>query len=126
MPFAYTLTVWGAGALCVARFGRPSAGQALLFVTGASLGFLALAAGAPDLRRPAGDEPLRLQGNVAALPAVGAVYLLDRVVAAAHWNLFLSALVATLVYFPVVALAAGRRATSVGPSSVGPRRRPVG
>ena len=41
VPYGYTLTLWASGALAVARYGSPRPLEVMLFIGGATLGFLA-------------------------------------------------------------------------------------
>lgn len=109
IPYGYTLTVWGTGALCVARLGLPSAGEVFLFAAGGSIAYAALAwvssqRGATRVVTP----PPALWENVVALPVLGAVYGLDRVVTADLLSFFLSPLVATSLYLLGLALLVSR------------------
>lgn len=40
LPYGYTLSVWSAGALSLYRYGIPTPWQIILFVSGATLGYL--------------------------------------------------------------------------------------
>lgn len=105
VPYGYTLTVWASGALCIGRFGLPSAGEVFLFVAGGTLGYvgLALLVGGTGVVRAA-RPPAALWENVSAVPAVGVTYALDRVVGSVGLNFFLSPLAATLTYLLALAV----------------------
>ena len=106
IPYGYTLTIWGAGALCTGRFGLPSPAEVFGFVGGASVAYLGLALG---LRRVTGMPP-RAQGlsvpweNGAALPALGATYGLSQVMPGPGPSFFLVPLVATFLYLAGLSL----------------------
>lgn len=99
IPYGYTLTIWSTGALCIGRFGLPSATEVFLFLAGgtAAYGGLALFVTRGGVVRAA-RPPAALWENVFAVPAVGATYGLDRLVSPAGANFFFSPLVSSLVY----------------------------
>ncbi len=108
IPYGYTLTVWGAGALCTARFGLPSPAEAFGFVGGASVAYFGLAVG---LRRAStsargGGVPLLLWENCAALPVLAASYGISRLVPGPGASFFLVPLVATFLYLAAVSVLA--------------------
>lgn len=126
IPYAYTLTIWGAGALCTGRFGLPSPAEVFGFVGGASVAYLGLALG---LRRVTemprrGQAPLMLWENGAALPALAATYGLSQVMPGPGPSFFLVPLVATVLYLAGLSLLVSR--FHLGPPTPGdrhPRRR---
>ena len=74
VPYGYTLSIWGGGSVAIHAFGPPGLIDALLFVAGGAMGFLAteiLASGdlRPRLRAPAPAPPLAGWGAVQLLPA---------------------------------------------------------
>jgi hypothetical protein len=74
VPYGYTLSVWGGGSVAIDAFGPPSLIDALLFVAGGTMGFLAteiLASGGirPRLRAPEPQPPIAGWGAVQLLPA---------------------------------------------------------
>jgi hypothetical protein len=110
IPYGYTLTVWGAGALCIGRFGLPSPAEVFGFVGGASVGYFGLALGS----RRAIDVPRRGSGlpvlweNGAALPALAATYGLSQVTPGPAASFFLVPLAATVIYLVGVSLLVSR------------------
>ncbi|MFB3818260.1 MAG: hypothetical protein ACE147_11400 [Candidatus Methylomirabilales bacterium] len=62
IPYGYTVTLWSAGALAVARLGPPGVPEVLLFVLGACAAFVALAiVGSPHLDA---EVPMRVSAVV--------------------------------------------------------------
>lgn len=105
VPYGYTLTVWSTGALCIGRFGPPSAAEVFLFLAGgtAAYGGLALVVtrgGSVRAARP----PAALWENVFAAPAIVATFGLDRLVSSPGANYFVSPLAATVVYIAGLAV----------------------
>lgn len=43
IPYGYTVVVWSAGAIAIGRYGWPRSGDVLMFVLGATLGYLTFA-----------------------------------------------------------------------------------
>lgn len=113
IPYGYTLTVWSAGALCIGRFGIPSAAEVFLFVAGGTVGYGALALVVSGRRRVvrAARPPAALWENAFAVPAIGTTYGIDRLVDSAGVNFFVSPLVATLVYLLGLAVLVSRIST---------------
>lgn len=109
IPYGYTLTVWSTGALCIGRFGLPTPGEVFLFVAGGTLAYelLAVAVTRRAIVRAA-KPPAALWENMFAVPAIGATFVLDRLIAARGPNFFLSPLVATFLYLIGVSLLVSR------------------
>ncbi|MDA8309544.1 MAG: hypothetical protein M0Z46_02850 [Actinomycetota bacterium] len=110
IPYGYTLTIWGAGALCTGRFGLPSPAEGFEFVGGASVAYFGLAA---VLRRTTegdrrGERLPVLWENGAALPALAATYGLAQVMPGAGPSFFLVPLAATVFYLVGVSLLVSR------------------
>lgn len=112
IPYGYTLAVWSTGALCIGRFGLPSAGQVFLFVAGGTVAYggLALVVSRRHVIR-AVRPPAALWENVFAVPAIGATYGIDRFISSSEANFFVSPLAATLVYMLGLALLVSRVTT---------------
>lgn len=109
IPYGYTLAIWSTGALCIGRFGLPTAAQVFLFVAGASVAYagLALIVGRHRVVR-ATRPPAALWENVFAVPAVGVTYGIDGLISSAEANFFVSPLAATVVYLLGLALLVSR------------------
>jgi hypothetical protein len=74
VPYGYTLSIWGGGSVAIHAFGPPRVIDALLFVAGGAMGFLAteiLASGdiRPRLRALEPQPPMAGWGAVQLLPA---------------------------------------------------------
>ena len=126
IPYGYTLTIWGAGALCTGRFGLPTPPEGFEFVGGASLGYFGLAL----LLRRAGEANRRGDGlpvlweNGAALPALATTYGLAQVMPGAGASFFLVPLVATVFYLVGVSLMVAWLHPAHEPEVEHHRRRP--
>ncbi len=128
IPYGYTLTIWGAGALCTGRFGLPTPPEGFEFVGGASVAYFGLAA---VFRRTTegdrrGERLPVLWENGAALPALAATYGLAQVMPGAGSSFFLVPLVATVLYLVGVSLLVSRFHLDHEPVVEHPRRRPLG
>jgi hypothetical protein len=128
IPYGYTLTIWGAGALCTGRFGLPSPAEAFGFVGGASVAYFELAV---VLRRTTertrrGEGLPVLWENGAALPALAATYGLSQVMPGAGASFFLVPLIATVLYLVGVSLLVSRFHLDHEQAEEHPRRRPLG
>ena len=128
IPYGYTLTIWGAGALCTGRFGLPTPREGFEFVGGASVAYFGLAA---VFRRTTegdrrGERLPVLWENGAALPALAAAYGLAQVMPGAGASFFLVPLVATVIYLVAVSLLVTRFHLDRGPAVERPRRQPLG
>ncbi len=128
IPYGYTLTIWGAGALCIGRFGLPTPPEAFEFVGGASVAYFGLAVvlrltGEGDRR---GERLPVLWENGAALPALAATYGLAQVMPGSGPSLFLVPLVATVLYLVGVSLLVSRFHLDHEPVVEHPRRQPPG
>ena len=108
-PYGYTLTVWTSGAVTTHARGVPTAGDALLLLAGAVLGFAvtaAIAYGRPSEVLASGEhETVRLWGGfhlVSVGLAIGATALVtDIITSPVTW--LAVGFVATLVYLVVIA-----------------------
>ncbi len=128
IPYGYTLTIWGAGALCTGRFGLPTPPEGFEFVGGASVAYFGLAA---MFRRTTegdrrGERLPVLWENGAALPALAATYGLAQVMPGAGPSFFLVPLVATVFYLVGVSLLVSRFHLDHEPVVEHPRRQPPG
>ncbi|MGH2966136.1 MAG: hypothetical protein ACRDMH_12275 [Solirubrobacterales bacterium] len=108
-PYGYTLTIWTSGAVVTHARGIPNALDALLFLTGAVLGFAivgAAAHGSPaQVLRAPHDSSVRLWGGF-HLPSVGLAIGGAALVAATVDGAFtwpLVGFIATSVYLIVIA-----------------------
>jgi hypothetical protein len=128
IPYGYTLTIWGAGALCTGRFGLSSPAEAFGFVGGASVAYFGLAV---VLRRTT-ERTRRVEGlpvlweNGAALPALAATYGLSQVMPGAGASFFLVPLIATVFYLVGVSLLVSRFHLHHEHAEEHPPRRPLG
>jgi len=113
IPYAYTLTIWSAGALCIRRFGLPGAPEVFLFAAGGTIGYAALALGVRlgRARSPAtaaeGSSvpgPGLLWENVVALPAIAVAAGVSALVPEAAANFLLVPLTATITYLTGLAV----------------------
>ncbi|MDA8072842.1 MAG: hypothetical protein M0Z82_14885 [Actinomycetota bacterium] len=127
IPYGYTLTIWGAGALCTGRFGLPTPSEGFEFVGGASVAYFGLAA---VFRRTTegdwrGERLPVLWENGAALPALAATYGLAQVMPGAGPSFFLVPLVATVFYLVGVSLLVSRFHLDHGPAVEHPHSEPL-
>ena len=84
VPYGYTLTIWASGALAVSRYGSPRPLEILLFIGGATLGFLAFDAFSIASMPGEGSFSVVLPASVtlnllAVAPASLVVFLVRRV-----------------------------------------------
>ncbi|GEM_PF-3469964 len=124
IPYAYTLTIWSAGALCIRRFGMPSVPGVFLFAAGGTIGYGALTLGV-RLRRARSPAtvaegssvpgPVLLWENVVALPAIAVGAGVSALVPEADASFLLVPLTATITYLTglavLVSVTAGARCT---------------
>lgn len=108
VPYGYTLALWSAGALAIARWGLPSRRQVLFFVAGAVLAYVLfdlpvlLLAGGPQefaVRLPAAAS----LNVIPVLPALGAALLVTRI-ASKSSGFFLLGFAATSFYIAAFTL----------------------
>lgn len=102
--YGYTLSVWGSGAILIYGFGIPEAFEVFLFISGAVVGFLALAAVAYRGMLKVVEKPieekllvLRMIHFIAALGTVGISYIITENMANI-WAFTLSGINATVSY----------------------------
>jgi len=108
IPYGYTVAIWSAGMLAVARYGVPRQRHVLSFVLGATLGYLLL--DVPNLLFARGETMIPLAVPASALlnvlPAFPAVLtaVLVRQIRSTFAGFFVLGLTSTLAYILALSL----------------------
>jgi hypothetical protein len=135
IPYAYTLTIWSAGALCIRRFGLPGVPEVFLFAVGGTIGYGALALGVrlgrarSSAAAAAGaPAPRPLWENIVALPAIAVAAGVSQLTPNADANFLVVPLTATVTYLLglAVVMSATEAARRAGRARTGRTTTPSG